>query len=116
MAFLEHALAARNLRVDGFMTIAPLSEDPEVATRTFENLRAIRDDLAGRFRVPLRELSMGSLASADARRLSRRRIASMISACSSTKCRSAPRSPRLDTPSDSAGANAKLGFGWNPRV
>ncbi len=56
---LEHALAAKHLRVDGLMTIAPLSEDPDVATRTFENLRAIRDDLAGRFRVPLRELSMG---------------------------------------------------------
>jgi pyridoxal phosphate enzyme (YggS family) len=56
---LEHALAAKQLRVDGLMTIAPLSEDPDVAVRTFENLRAIRDDLAGRFRTPLPELSMG---------------------------------------------------------
>jgi len=56
---LEHALTMHHLRVDGLMTIAPLSEDPSVAARTFENLRMIRDDLAGRLRVPLRELSMG---------------------------------------------------------
>lgn len=56
---LEHALALKHLRVEGLMTIAPLSDDPEVAVRTFENLRTIRDDLASRFGVPLRELSMG---------------------------------------------------------
>lgn len=58
-ALLECALAKPNLRVDGLMTIAPLSEDPEVAARTFENLRNLRDDLALRFGVPLNELSMG---------------------------------------------------------
>jgi hypothetical protein len=41
------------------MTIAPLSDDPDVARRTFTNLRTIRDDLAARLGVPLRELSMG---------------------------------------------------------
>jgi uncharacterized pyridoxal phosphate-containing UPF0001 family protein len=41
------------------MTIAPLSEDPAVAVRTFARLRAIRDDLARQFGRPLRELSMG---------------------------------------------------------
>jgi hypothetical protein len=41
------------------MTIAPLSDDPSVAVRTFENLRAIRDRLAAQFGAPLRELSMG---------------------------------------------------------
>jgi uncharacterized pyridoxal phosphate-containing UPF0001 family protein len=41
------------------MTIAPLSDDPDVATRTFVNLRTIRDDLAARFNTPLKELSMG---------------------------------------------------------
>ncbi len=56
---LEHALTMPHLRVDGLMTIAPLSDDPSVATRTFENLRTIRDDLAARLRVPLQELSMG---------------------------------------------------------
>ena len=56
---LELALAQTNLQVDGLMTIAPLSADPAVARRTFANLRTIRDDLALRFGVPLRELSMG---------------------------------------------------------
>ena len=56
---LEVALAQPHLRVDGLMTIAPLSDDPAVAHRTFAHLRSIRDALAGRFGRPLRELSMG---------------------------------------------------------
>ena len=56
---LEAALGKRNLRIDGFMTIAPLSDDPAVAERTFATLRTLRDDLAARFQTPLRELSMG---------------------------------------------------------
>ena len=59
---LEIALTKPALRVDGLMTIAPLSDDPDVARRTFANLRAIRDDLAAKFRAPLRELSMGMSA------------------------------------------------------
>ena len=59
---LESALARSALRVDGLMTIAPLSDDPDVARRTFANLRAIRDELAVRFGRPLRELSMGMSA------------------------------------------------------
>jgi pyridoxal phosphate enzyme (YggS family) len=56
---LEQALAGKNLRVDGLMTIAPLSPDPSVARRTFASLRDLRDRLAADFGVPLRELSMG---------------------------------------------------------
>lgn len=60
---LEAALAKKNLRVDGLMTIAPLGATPEetkaLAARTFENLRTIRDELATRYALPLRELSMG---------------------------------------------------------
>jgi len=56
---LDAALARTNLRVDGLMTIAPLSEDASVARRTFANLRAIRDQLAAQTGAPLRELSMG---------------------------------------------------------
>jgi pyridoxal phosphate enzyme (YggS family) len=60
---LEAALAESALRVEGFMTIAPLGanevETAEHARRTFANLRAIRDDLASRFGVALPELSMG---------------------------------------------------------
>lgn len=56
---LEHALTLPHLQVDGLMTIAPLSSDPDVARRTFANLRRLRDELAVRGGVPLRELSMG---------------------------------------------------------
>jgi pyridoxal phosphate enzyme (YggS family) len=56
---LEAALTKKNLRIDGLMTIAPLSDDPAVAEKTFANLRTIRDELSARFDVPLRELSMG---------------------------------------------------------
>jgi pyridoxal phosphate enzyme (YggS family) len=60
---VELALAKKNLRVDGLMTIAPLGATPaeaaEHAQRTFANLRTLRDDLAARLGTPLRELSMG---------------------------------------------------------
>jgi pyridoxal phosphate enzyme (YggS family) len=60
---VEIALAKKNLRLDGFMTIAPLSATPAENTahaqRTFAALRQLRDDLALRFARPLRELSMG---------------------------------------------------------
>ncbi|MDF9828421.1 pyridoxal phosphate enzyme (YggS family) [Ereboglobus sp. PH5-10] len=60
---LDTALALPHLRVDGLMTIAPLSENPgemrQMAVRTFANLRAIRDNLAATRGTALRELSMG---------------------------------------------------------
>ena len=55
---LGHAVGKAHLRVEGFMTIAPLSDDPAVARRTFAALRGIRDQLATPA-LPLRELSMG---------------------------------------------------------
>jgi pyridoxal phosphate enzyme (YggS family) len=58
-ALLEHALGRTSLRIEGLMTIAPLSDDPLVARRTFASLREIRDALAARFGRPLPELSMG---------------------------------------------------------
>ena len=63
---LEVALAKSHLTVDGLMTIAPLSEDPAVARRTFANLRTLRDELSARFGVSLRELSMGMSGDLDA--------------------------------------------------
>jgi hypothetical protein len=59
---LEAALAQPHLRVEGLMTIAPLSPDPEVARRTFAALRALRDRLAAQTGAPLPELSMGMTA------------------------------------------------------
>jgi PLP dependent protein len=56
---LDAALARAHIRVDGLMTIAPLSEDPDVARRTFANLRAIRDRLAAATGARLAALSMG---------------------------------------------------------
>ena len=56
---LDFALAQPHLQVDGLMTIAPLSADPDVARRCFARLRTLRDELARRSGAPLRELSMG---------------------------------------------------------
>ncbi len=58
-AVLEAALAHPALKVAGLMAIAPFSDDPAVATRTFEALRRCRDELEARFAVRLPELSMG---------------------------------------------------------
>ncbi len=58
-ALLEAVLGCANLDVQGLMTIAPLSDDPDVAMRTFDALREVRDSLAARYGVALRELSMG---------------------------------------------------------
>lgn len=67
---LEAALARPHLRVEGFMTIAPLGTDPADtlahAERTFGNLRQLRDALAGQFGTPLRELSMGMTGDLEA--------------------------------------------------
>jgi len=63
---LELALAQPHLQVDGLMTIAPLSDDPAVARRTFAHLRTIRDQLAARSGIALRELSMGMSGDLDA--------------------------------------------------
>jgi hypothetical protein len=63
---LDAALALPHLRVDGLMTIAPLSDDPAVARRTFARLREIRDTLAARSGAALRELSMGMTGDLEA--------------------------------------------------
>jgi pyridoxal phosphate enzyme (YggS family) len=57
--FVAAALTKNNLQVDGLMTIAPLSNDPAVAQRTFANLRDLRDRLSAETGTPLRVLSMG---------------------------------------------------------
>ncbi|MBT3570580.1 MAG: YggS family pyridoxal phosphate-dependent enzyme [Opitutae bacterium] len=58
--FLEAALSCSNLKVEGFMTIAPFApEDPSIARSCFESLRELRDRLVGSFEVELTELSMG---------------------------------------------------------
>jgi pyridoxal phosphate enzyme (YggS family) len=60
---LEVALRCPHLHVEGLMTVAPLGGTPAataaLAARTFDALRELRDALASRLGVPLRELSMG---------------------------------------------------------
>jgi PLP dependent protein len=63
---LAAALVRKNIRVDGLMTIAPLSGDPDAARRTFARLREIRDRLAADSGSRLRELSMGMTGDLDA--------------------------------------------------
>lgn len=58
-ALLEAALQCSHLKVDGLMTIAPLSEDPKIARSCFSALRKCRDELESSFSVKLPELSMG---------------------------------------------------------
>lgn len=48
------------VQVDGLMTMAPLSDDPEAARPVFRGLRELRDRIvASGTRFPLHELSMG---------------------------------------------------------
>jgi len=63
---IEAALICKSLRLEGLMTIAPLSDDPAVAQRTFATLRELRDKFATQFGTPLRELSMGMTSDLDA--------------------------------------------------
>ena len=58
-ALLERALNQPNLKVDGLMTIAPLSSDLNIARTSFASLRKCREDLEESFKVDLPELSMG---------------------------------------------------------
>jgi pyridoxal phosphate enzyme (YggS family) len=65
-ALLEAALSRKSLRVEGLMTVAPLSDDPDVARRTFANLRSIRGRLSASTGAKLAELSMGMSGDMDA--------------------------------------------------
>ncbi|RRA47744.1 YggS family pyridoxal phosphate-dependent enzyme [Acidipila sp. EB88] len=51
---------AEHLPLRGLMTVAPISDDPEVARRCFRRLRVLREELAQRHpRLAFAELSMG---------------------------------------------------------
>lgn len=47
------------LRVEGLMTVGPLTDDETEVRRAFSSLRELRDMLSGRFGCRLKELSMG---------------------------------------------------------
>ena len=56
---LEGLLCLPNIRINGLMTMAPYSEDPETAKPVFTKLRILRDELAAQSGQALPELSMG---------------------------------------------------------
>lgn len=56
---LEELLALDRLQIEGLMTIAPYSPDPEEARPHFVALRELRDRLQSEFRIALSHLSMG---------------------------------------------------------
>jgi len=59
-ALVDFALGLENLVVNGFMTIAPYApEDLGIASRAFDKLRTLRDDLQEKFAMNFDELSMG---------------------------------------------------------
>lgn len=56
---VELALSASNLKVEGLMTVAPLSIDRTIPRRAFAGLRILRDQIETSLRVRLPALSMG---------------------------------------------------------
>lgn len=57
---VEEILTLRHLRVEGLMTMAPYTEDPETVRPVFAGLRELRDRLQARFpEASWRHLSMG---------------------------------------------------------
>lgn len=56
---LEELLRLPQLQVEGFMTMAPLSANPETSRPFFAKLRELRDRLAIEAGIPLTTLSMG---------------------------------------------------------
>jgi pyridoxal phosphate enzyme (YggS family) len=58
-AALEELLPLPHLRIEGLMTMAPFSENPDSARPVFEGLRKLRDALSAASGHPLKELSMG---------------------------------------------------------
>ena len=59
MAAMSDLQSLRRLRIDGLMTMAPYSEDPENARPHFAALRTLRDTLVTRTSLALPHLSMG---------------------------------------------------------
>ncbi len=56
---IEELLSLKRVQVEGLMTIAPISEDPETSRPHFVALRNLRDELAKCTGTPLPILSMG---------------------------------------------------------
>jgi hypothetical protein len=58
-ALAEHLATLQSVRVEGLMTMAAASENPETARATFAELRELREQFRTRTGLPLPHLSMG---------------------------------------------------------
>lgn len=56
---MHEILALTSLKIEGLMTMAPLTEDQNVWKRCFDGVRILRDELEQEFSISLPELSMG---------------------------------------------------------
>ncbi len=56
---VEHILALESVRLEGFMTMAPYFEDPELSRPYFSRLREIKEEIESEFKVKIPHLSMG---------------------------------------------------------
>jgi pyridoxal phosphate enzyme (YggS family) len=55
----ETAIKLPNIKLEGFMTMAPFGADSCELRKVFSNLRELRNDIETKFDVELPELSMG---------------------------------------------------------
>lgn len=58
-AELPAILALPGIKVQGLMTISPLTEEPSIWKESFNGLRILKDELNSTFKISLTELSMG---------------------------------------------------------
>lgn len=65
-AAFEQALAAKHLKVDGLMMIAPIEDGSGCAAKAFEDVRQLQTTMQTRFGIPLSELSMGMTGDLEA--------------------------------------------------
>lgn len=56
---LPAILAMPAIKVQGLMTISPLTEEPSIWKESFNGLRFLKDELNSTFNISLKELSMG---------------------------------------------------------
>lgn len=56
---MAEILALPSIKVEGLMTITPLTDDHAIWEQSFNGLAMLRDELSMKYGVPLKELSMG---------------------------------------------------------
>lgn len=56
---MSEILALPSIKVEGLMTITPLTEDSNVWKQSFNGLAILRDELSQKHEITLKELSMG---------------------------------------------------------